>query len=293
MRMLKGILRTLSALLIAAVLCFAVSTYAVHEDGEEIVSFLNLRITVTGAGAAVSFLVFLLFSFLWLAETPSQPENGTHRQKRLNAAGFGFFPAAAVWKIFEQHIWLSRGKSIFEPLPEIPYLTSEGFFAPSRIEFVLSLLCFAVLVAWLATRKADFPWNGDLLLTVVCTWGMLRVLTEEFRLYPLMAAGRVNIMQILMMAAADICLLVWTLRSDESMQKSTAFAVLEWIVVLSCETVIILNSAGVLTAGSMIGDLAVNTGCVILCLLLMLFSGKDSREAAEVISGSDSPAYYS
>jgi len=43
----------------------------------------------------------------------------------------------------------------------------------------------------------------------------------------------------------------------------------------------------------MIGDLAVNTGCVILCLLLMLFSGKDSREASDVISGSDSPAYYS
>ena len=52
---------------------------------------------------------------------------------------------------------------------------------------------------------------------------------------------------------------------------------LEWIAVLSCETVLILNNAGILSAGSRIGDMAVNAGCVILSMILMLSAGKDSR----------------
>ena len=46
---------------------------------------------------------------------------------------------------------------------------------------------------------------------------------------------------------------------------------------LSCETVLVLNTADVLSAGSRIGDMAVNAGCMALCMLLMLMAGKDSR----------------
>ena len=138
------------------------------------------------------------------------------------------------------------------------------------------MLCFTAVVSWLAFRKDEMPGNSDLLLTVLCVWGMLRAFTEVLRETTLLRAAGVNLTQVLMMLLADFSLTVWTIRL-EAAQKNTAIAVLEWIAVLSAQAVMVLNTTGVLSAGSQIGDLVVNGGCMILCLLLILSAGKESR----------------
>ena len=80
----------------------------------------------------------------------------------------------------------------------------------------------------------------------------------------------------------------------DRMKKSTAAAVLEWVTVISCQSIIILNRLGIIAPGSGIGDLALTAGCAALCLILMLLSGKDSRdERAAMAAGSDNSVYGS
>ena len=235
-----------------------------------------MRITGTGIGAIISLLIMLLFSVFRAAEIRKRNDAGFSTGKVPDAVGFGFLPGIAAWKIFEQGTLLGKGIEIFDPVGNIPFITEFGRFAVSRMEFLLAAVCFAAVVLWLILRKEEVPGNGDLLLTVLCVWGLLRAFTEGFREETILRAGSFNLTQILMFAAADISLAVWTVRL-EAAQKSTAFSLLEWIAVLSCETVMVLNTADILSAGSMIGDMAVNAGCVILSMLLMLSSGKDSR----------------
>ena len=194
----------------------------------------------------------------------------------MNAAGFGLLPGIAVWKAFEQGTFLASGTPVFDPLPVIPFFTSGECFAVSRIEMCLSVCCFAAAVLWLTVRKDSLTGNGDLLWTVFCVWGMIRALTENLRADPLLTAGTVNIFQVLFLLAADIPLVIWSRRLGKA-QRNKVFTLLEWIAVLGCETVILLNSSGILSAGSRIGNLAVNAGCVILSILLILLAGKDSR----------------
>lgn len=235
-----------------------------------------MQITGTGIGAVISLLVMLLFSVLRAAERRKKSENGISGGELLNAIGFGLLPGIAVWKVFEQNTLLGKGIGLFDPVGEIPLVTEGGRFAVSRAEMILAAVCFAAVILWLILRKEDLPGNGDLLLTVLCVWGLLRAFTEGFREETILRVGRFNLTQILLLAAADISLAVWTVRLDAA-QKSTAFSVLEWMAVLSCEAVMVLNTAEFLSAGSRIGDMAVNGGCVILCMLLILSAGKDSR----------------
>ena len=171
---------------------------------------------------------------------------------------------------------MSRGRAVPEGLPALPLLTGEGRYSPSRIDLVLAVLCFFAVLLWLILRKNDFPGNGDLLVTVLCAWFLIRALTEGFREEPPLSIGTVNITQILFFTAAATCFAIWTARLYRA-QKSTAFTVLEWIAVLGCGTAITLNTCGALTTGSGIGDLAVNAACTVLCGLLILPAGRDSR----------------
>ena len=196
--------------------------------------------------------------------------------ERVNAAGFGLLPGAAVWKIFEQFTALSKGTEVFEPLPAIPFLIPEGRFATSRIELILAAVCFAAVLMWLIARRKDLPGNGDLLWTVLCVWGLVRALTESFRAEPLLRAGNADLMQILFLVLADAGFAVWTERRIRT-QKSAVFTAAEWIAVLTCETVMVLNTAGVLSIGSGIGDLVMLAGCTVLCTVLILLCGNDSR----------------
>ena len=160
--------------------------------------------------------------------------------------------------------------------PPFPFVTADNCFQPSRIEFILAVLCFAAIVCWLVIRKKEIPGNGDLLLIVLCVWGMIRAFTDGLREIPFMQAGAVNLTQIVFLLISDIPMAVWTYRIEKK-QKSTVFAVLEWIAVAGCQTALVLNTCGVISSGSGIGNLAVNAGCTILPILLMLLAGKDSR----------------
>ena len=236
-----------------------------------------MKLTATSVGIPAALAAFLLFAFLRLLETRKRTAVGTPSGKALNAAGFGLFPALAVWKLFEQATPLGKGIACFEPLGGIAFLAEDGRFAVSRAEMILACVCFAGLVLWLIIRREDLPANGDLFLTALCLWGLIRGFTEGFRGETLLRAGSVNLTQIMMLLLADLAFAVWTVRLDAT-QKNTAFSVLEWIAVLSCEAVTVLTTAGVLSAGSRIGDAAVGAGCMLLCLLLMLPAGMDSRK---------------
>lgn len=234
-----------------------------------------MRITVTGAGGFISLLVLLLFSGFRIMEGRNRTEE-ISAGEILNAIGFGILPGLTFWKIFEQHTVLGTGTGTFDPIGDLPLFTEKGCFAVSRTEILLAVLGFTAVVLWLAFRKDELPGNSDLLLTVLCLWGMMRAFTEGLRETTLLRAGIVNLTQILMLMLADLSLTVWTVRM-EAAQKNTAFAVLEWIAVLSAQAVMVLNTTGVLSAGSPIGDLVVNGGCMLLSLLLILSAGKESR----------------
>ena len=236
-----------------------------------------MRITGTGIGAVISLLVMLLFSGLRAVGRRKGNNAGFSTGEIPDAIGFGLLPGIAVWKIFEQGTLLGKGIGIFDPVGEIPLITEGGRFAVSRAEMILAAVCFAAVILWLILRKEDLPGNGDLLLTVLCVWGLIRAFTEGFREETILRAGRFNMTQILLLAAADMPLAVWTVRLDAA-QKSTAFSILEWIAVLSCETVMVLNTSEYLSAGSRIGDLAVKTGSALLALILTLLVGGEVRK---------------
>ena len=277
MRFLKTMGKGLILLPAAAVLAIAVSTLAERNGGETLAMFAGMRVTVTGIGSAAAFLIMILFASLRIRDFRKRNGKAAGWGERINAIGFGLLPGAAVWKVFEQWTALARGTEIYEPLPALPCMTPEGRFAPSRIEMILAAACFAAVVIWLIARRKDLPGNGDLLWTVLCVWGMARAVTESFRAEPLLRAGNVNLTQILFLALADAGFAVWTARKAGT-QKSAVLTAAEWIAVLGCETVTALNTAGVLSAGSGIGDLAMRCGCAALCTLLILLRGKDSRE---------------
>ena len=230
----------------------------------------------TWIGAGISVLVFLMFALLKWIDSRKAQEGPLSTGARMNAAGFGLLPGIAVWKIFEQETRLAFGTDIMKPLPEIPFLTAEGKYAPCRIELAAALIVFLLLVLWMILRKNDIPGNGDVLLTVLCAWGGVRTLTETFRADPLGMIGSVDIVQIAAFLLTMIPLAVWSVRRERT-QKGYLMAVLEWMAVAGCGTVMIMIRAGVLSAGSEPGDFAVLIGCALLSVLLVLLAGKDSR----------------
>lgn len=275
MRAIKILLWAVIPVFAAALLAAVISSMTETGNAETIFSLFGVPLTVTGAGAGFSFLTIAGFAGIRLA-------GNRHREKTFSigrltdAAGFGVLPGAAVWKIFEQFTPMAEGIQLFHPLPALEWITEDNCFVPSRMEMILAVVCFAGIVIWLILRKKDFSWNGELPGVVLCIWGLIRALTESMRAFSLFYAGPVNLLQIIFLVFADIPMAFWT-RRGRTKQKSTAFAVLEWIAVLSCETVLVLNTSGLLSVGSEIGDFAVNCGCVILSMLLILLTGKDSR----------------
>lgn len=276
MGFLKASGKTVLILMSAAVTAVAVSAAAGKETGEVLFALNGMRVTVTGSGAAAAYLVWMLFAFLRIRHSRGKDSGETRRGERLDAAGFGILPAVAAWKIFEQATGLSLGKALFPPLGALPYITEGGNFAPSRIELILAAASFALLLAWLTARRQELPGNGDLLWSVLCIWGMIRAVTETFRLEPLLCAGNVNVMQILFMVLADAGFAAWTAIRGRK-QKSAAVTAAEWAAVLACQGLIGLNAAGIAGTGSGIGDLAMTAGGAALCTALMLLKGKDSR----------------
>ena len=67
----------LAWILSATVFAIAVSSLAERGKGETLLSFIGLRFTVTGVGAAIVFLTIALFALFWNAAVQPRKQ-GTH-----------------------------------------------------------------------------------------------------------------------------------------------------------------------------------------------------------------------
>ncbi len=228
-------------------------------------------------GGGLSLLVWILFSAVRLI----------HQRKRsrpikfgelMNHIGFGLLPGIAVWKIFEQNMYLSEGTPLIEPLSAVPFFTDGSLFFPCRIEAGCALACFSGIIIWLAARKEEIPGNGDLFLSVICLWGTIRCVTEQLRRYPLISAGDLRVMPVIFYLLAAGCFTIWTIRKKRATENSTATIIAESVTAAGCGIAIILNSNHVFTVGSEIGDFMLVLGCGMLMAIISLLAGKDSRE---------------
>ncbi len=234
--------------------------------------------TLTGLAAAI--LVFFLFGFLWIRETRKNSREKLTAAIILDAAGFGLFPGLAVWKIFEPYCrlgFMSRGKALFDPLGPVFFLTQEERFAPERIELAAILISFAGMVIWMMIRRQALPGNGDVFMTVICIWSVIRIVTETLRENAL-RIQEISVFMLCAIAAETAVMAIWTIRRGKR-QKNAALTMLEWAAILACGVICILQDIRVLSMGSPIVNLIVTAGCCILTAALILSAGKDSREA--------------
>ena len=235
---------------------------------------------IVRVGHIAAILVFLLFMLFWIREIRKVSTEKLRAGAMFNAAGFAFFPGMAVWKIFEPYYGLEMlysGKKLFDPLGPVPHLTWEDRFAPERIELVAILAVFIAVMIWLIARREPLPGNGDLFLTVMCIWSAIRMTTETLRESPLRFQG-VSVFILTSIAAEITVMAIWTVRRGRK-QKNAAMTALEWLAILACCVISLLQDMGILTMGSSIANLVVTIGCSILITALILSAGKDSRDA--------------
>ena len=229
-------------------------------------------------GLVTAILVFIIFSGCWIREIRKRYKAKLTAGAWFNAAGFGFFPAMAAWKIFEPYCGLGTdGKKLFDPLGPIDHLTRGERFAPDRLELAVTLAAFIAIVIWLMVRKQPLPGNGDLFLTVICVWSAARITTESLREFTARYEG-VSLIMIAAVTAEIVTMAIWTVRRGRK-HKNAAMTLLEWTAILACGVISILQDADILSMGSSIADLAVTAGCSVLSAALILSAGKDSREA--------------
>ena len=231
---------------------------------------------MTAAGAAAAALTAFLFFLYRLRGIRKRTGARITAGEFVNAVGFSLLPGLAFWKAFEPYILSYTGKEVPAPLPLLPWVTAEGRFYPSRIETAALVIAFTAIVLWLVFRKEDLPGNGDLLLSVICVWAAIRSVTESFRQDPLAGIGPVSLFVCLSIAAGLLCLAIWTARRGRK-TKNAGLTILDWLAVIACGAVMILQDAGVLPLGSGIADLAARCGCAVLSMVLILITGKDSR----------------
>ena len=235
----------------------------------------GVKVTVKLAAGGFSLLVLALFALLWLLDRKKRAGGNAPFGAWMNAAGFGLLPAAAVWKAFEHHTAAGAGSEVTEPLPLIRWLTVGGKYAPCRIELAAALLCFGAVCLWLIIRKDDLQDQGDLLLTTLCLWAGILVVTEGFR---------PEINKLIRYAGCGmilLCMIWWTVRRHR-IRPAPGRAVAGLGAAAACIGRIAVTTEDILSVGSAIGDLAVITGCAVLMVLLALLCGNDSRA---VLSG--------
>lgn len=220
------------------------------------------------SGGTASLLVLILFSVGWIISVHRKHSGKNSdaweilRRNRkgtvLNAAGYGLLPAAAVLKTFEHYSAMGKGTNLVVPLPEVPFLTSEGCFAPCRIEMVLLLVCFVGLSIWLMLRADSWPENGDLLLVSIVIWSGIRMLTESMRAETFTAPGGIRIVRCAACAALVICMILWTVRSVRKGRRNLWIC---WIIAVIAVAALLLTAEGILSVHSDIGDLSVIAAC--------------------------------
>ena len=236
---------------------------------EALFEVFGVTVTVTGAYAFLSILVLILFMSLWLFGRKKRTGRDIFAGQVINGAGFGLLPALAVLKGF-QEMSTGAGAPVFEPLPEIRWMTVNGFFRPGRIETIASLGCFIVLCLWLIIRKKEIPDNGDLLMIAVCIWATIRLVSEDFRAEPR------DLFRYTSCGTLACCMILWSVRKA----KKTGLPVrmiADLAGVTICIAINLVTAKGILSAGSRVADFAVQTGSAILALVLTLTVGGELR----------------
>ena len=236
---------------------------------EALFEFLGITVTVTGAYAALSIAVMILFMSVWLVGRKKRTGKEIFAGQVMNGIGFGLLPALSVLKAF-QDIRTGTGAHVFEPLPLCRWITENGYFMPCRIELAAAAGSFILMCLWLIIRKSEMPDNGDLLMTAVCIWAAIRLVTEDFRSEP----------QDLFRYASCItlsgCMILWSARRTRMIHAAARMAA-DLLAIGICIAVNLITAKGILSVGSSIGDFAVKTGTAVLALLLTLMAGGEIR----------------
>lgn len=238
-----------------------------------------MRIMVQ-VGLGTAALIFILFALLWIREARKISKEKISVGTMFNAAGFGLFPGLAAWKIFEPYCGLDimTGKKLFDPFGQIPHLTRGERFAPDRIELLAILIAFVAIVIWIIARRQPLPGNGDLFLSVICIWSAIRTTTETLRANPArLGTDGISVFILGAIAAEITAMAIWTVRRGRK-HKSAGMTLLEWLAILACSVISILQDLQVMSMGSPIANLAAAAGSSALTAALILSAGKDSRE---------------
>lgn len=248
---------------------------------EVLTEISGFKLTVTFTATVLSVMTAILLMVWWISDRKKRTGNPLHAGMLMNGIGFAFFPAIAVWIAFEVFTASADGKMVIEPLPYITWLSEDGLFVPCRIELAAAVACFIGICIWTMLRKQALPDNGDLLLTAVCLWALIRLITESLRMEPR------DIFRYASCGAMLFCLIAWTLRRGNKRFSAIRIAA-DLIAAVVCTGVIIATMKGILSLGSEIADLTVITGCGLLIVVLSLLAASDQRkmnpETAGIIS---------
>ena len=236
---------------------------------EALFEVLGVTVTVTGVYALLSAAVLILFMSIWLAGRKKRTGKEIFAGQVMNGIGFGLLPALSVLKGF-QDISIGTGSHVFEPFPLFRWITENGCFRPGRIEMSAAAVCFVLLCLWLIIRKKELPDNGDLLLTAVCIWATIRLVTEDLRSEPQDLFRYASCMTL------AGCMILWSARRTR-MIHATARMAADLLAVGICIAAHLITAWGILSVGSSVGDFAVKTGTALLTLLLTLMAGGETR----------------
>lgn len=231
----------------------------------------GMKLTVTMAASVFSVLIALLLMIWWIEDRKKTTGKPLHAGMLMNGIGFGFFPGIAVWTAFEVFSAGVDGRPVMEPLPLVSWLSEAGRFAPCRIELAAALVSFIGISLWMILRKKPLPDNGDLLLTCICLWALIRLITESLRDEPR------DIFRYASCGAMDFCMMAWTLRRGRKRFAWIRIAA-DLFAAAVCTVMIILTMKGILSSGSEVADLAVISGCGLLIMILALLAGSDYRQ---------------
>lgn len=229
-------------------------------------------ISIGAVAYASAAAVLLVLMSLWLLDRKKRTGQPIAAGQVMNGIGYGLLAALAVLRAFQEPD-AGTGAAVTEPLPLVQWLSADGRYMFCRIEIAALAACFILMTLWLIMRKKDFPDDGGLLLTSVCLWAGIRLVTENYRNVP------ADLFRYTGCAAVLAVLIYWTIRRAVLMHTAGR-AVIDIITVGACLAIYLVTAKGILSVGSAIGDFAVIHGAVLLAVVLTLITGSDYRKAA-------------
>ena len=195
-------------LILAAFCALMFGTVVVRRSNDVLWAFGSFRLTVMGAGVGLSVLTMLAFANAWIGVRNRQDPNGMCPGRFWNGIGFGFLPAAAVWKTFEMSSPMSQGFPAPTGFWGIPYVIKDCEWMPTRIELAAALILFTILVIWLMLRKRDVPENGDLAGLSLTLYSAVRLLSGDLRVRHIDVLGGTTSTGLIALGVMA-CVMIW------------------------------------------------------------------------------------